>query len=198
MSQSRKRGVARVGRDGLAGASTKNCRATIISSSGEDYRIRNSCVNTYDGSRSAQILTMTVTDEVHFTVEGKRFASCSTAQVPVPIWNHVFGKVTAETPITSESYAQVMEARSREYDRLEYKPITLNSLECGDNCYLELTAGTEGAAPRKVLCTAKLCWDWRDAGRLPAALRNKGLCCCPCSWHDQGSRRHRLGAPTSR
>lgn len=82
--------------------------------------------------------------------------------------------ITADTPITSENYAKVMEARSREYDRLEYKPVNLNGFECGDNCYLELTEATEGSAPRKVLCTARLCADWQSAGRLPAMLRNTG------------------------
>lgn len=158
--------------DGLVGSSTRNCHATIVSQTGDDYRLRNSCENTYDGSRTDETFTMTVTDQVHFTVKGQRFASCSSAQVPTSIRNHVFPRVTADTPINSENYADVMEARSREYDRLEYKPVNLSGFECGDNCYLELTEGVEGAAPRKVLCTARLCADWRDAGRLPARLRN--------------------------
>lgn len=160
--------------DGLVGSSTRNCRATIVSRTGDDYRLRNTCENTHDGSRSDETFTMTVTDQVHFTVEGQRFASCSSAQVPASIRNHVFGRETADTPINSEDYAEVMEGRSREYDRLEYKPVNLAGFECGDNCYLELTEGVEGAAPRKVLCTARLCADWRDAGRLPARLRNTG------------------------
>lgn len=82
--------------------------------------------------------------------------------------------ITADTPVTSENYAQVMEARSREYEGLKYKPVTLNGFTAGDNIYLELTRGVEGAAPETVLCTARLCADWRDAGALPAGLRNKG------------------------
>lgn len=113
--------------DGLVGSSTRNCRAMILSRSGDDYRLRNSCENTYDGSRSDETFTMTVTDQVHFTIKGQRFASCSTAQVPSSIRNHVFPRATADTPVNSENYAQVMEARSREYERLEYKPVNLRS-----------------------------------------------------------------------
>ena len=172
---------------GLSGSSTRACRAEVLSHSGDTYRLRNSCENTYDGSRTDETLAITVTDQVHFTTEGVAFASCSTAQVPAALRRRLTGesgssasagqrslRVTADTPINSENYAQVMEARSREYDRLEYKPVALNSFECGDNCYLELTEGIEGAAPRKVLCTARQCADWHAAGRLPARLRNSG------------------------
>ena len=82
--------------------------------------------------------------------------------------------VTADTPVTSGNYARVMEARSREYDRLEYKPVTLNGFTSGDNAYLELTRAVEGSAPETILCTAAACADWRDAGALPATLRDKG------------------------
>lgn len=87
--------------------------------------------------------------------------------------NAAVGTVTADTPVNSENYAEVMAARSQEYERLEYKPVTLNSFQCGDNCYLELTGGVEGAAPEKVLCTASQCADWQASGSLPM-LRNKG------------------------
>jgi hypothetical protein len=160
--------------DGLVGSSTSNCSATVVSRSGDDYRLRNSCENTYNGSRSDETFTMSVTDQVHFTLNDQRFAPCSTAQVPAAIRNHVFGRVTADTPINSENYADVMEARSREYDRLEYKPVNLSGFECGDNCYLELTEAIEGAAPRKVLCTARLCANWQGEGRLPPPLKNTG------------------------
>ena len=172
---------------GLSGSSTRACRAEVLSRSGDTYRLRNSCQNTYDSSRTDETLTITITDQVHFTTEGAVFASCSTAQVPAALRRRLTGeggssaaaeqrqsRVTADTPINSENYAQVMGARSREYDRLEYKPVTLNGFECGDNCYLELTEGIEGAAPRTVLCTARQCADWQAAGRLPADLRNAG------------------------
>lgn len=67
---------------GLSGSATERCRAEVLSSSGDDYTIRNSCVNTYDGSRTPETLTLSVTDQVHFTVNGNNFQSCSTAQVP--------------------------------------------------------------------------------------------------------------------
>ena len=95
--------------------------------------------------------------------------------MPAALRERVTGRVTADTPIDPENHAQVMEARSREYDRLDYKPVTLNGFECGDNCYLELTDAMEGAAPRRVLCTARLCADWQSDGRLPVALRNRGV-----------------------
>ncbi len=68
--------------DGLLGSSTRNCRATVISQSGKDYRLRNSCENTYDGTRTDEDLLMTVTDQVHFSVKGQAFDPCSTAQLP--------------------------------------------------------------------------------------------------------------------
>lgn len=159
---------------GLSGSSTRACRARILSQDGNTYTLRNTCQNTYDGSRSDETFIMTVTDQVHFSVKGQSFASCSMAQVPASLRELVTGHVKADTPINSENYAEVMEARSREYDRLEYKPVNLNGFECGDNCYLELTEGIEGAAPRKVLCTAKLCANWQGEGRLPPRLRNTG------------------------
>ncbi len=82
--------------------------------------------------------------------------------------------ITADTPIDSENPTQVMEARSRGYDRLEYKPVTLDGFTSGDNAYVELTPRVEGAAPETLLCTARLCADWRDAGGLPKALRLAG------------------------
>lgn len=155
---------------GLSGSSTRACRAAILSLDDKTYTLRNSCQSTYDGSRSDETLAMTVTDQVHFSINGQSFSSCSMAQAPQPLRE----RVTGDTPINSENYAEVMEARSREYDRLEYKPVNLNSFECGDNCYLELTEGIEGAAPRKVLCTAKLCANWQGEGRLPPRLKNTG------------------------
>lgn len=158
---------------GLSGSSTKACRATIVSQNGATYTLRNSCQNTYDGSRSDETLGMTVIDQVHYTVKGRSFESCSMAQVPASLRERVTNRVTADTPINSENYAKVMEARSREYERLEYKPVTLNSFECGDNCYVELTEGIEGAAPRNLLCTARECANWQGEGRLPSRLKNK-------------------------
>lgn len=105
--------------------------------------------------------------------EQSRSDAVATTPPPDPSTpNAVGGVVSADTPINSENYSEVMAARSREYERLEYKPVTLNSFECGDNCYLELTERVEGAAPTKVLCTAGLCGDWQPEGHLPTALRN--------------------------
>ena len=67
---------------GLSGSATKDCRATVLSRDGEIYTLRNSCVNTYDGSRTPETLTIRVPDQVHFAVEGNRFRSCAMAEVP--------------------------------------------------------------------------------------------------------------------
>lgn len=96
------------------------------------------------------------------------------ASTPPMRWPVGEETITGDTPITSENYAKVMEARSREYEALEYKPVNLSSFECGDNCYLEITEAIEGAAERKVLCTARLCANWQADGRLPSNLRNTG------------------------
>ncbi|TPW27715.1 hypothetical protein [Pararhizobium mangrovi] len=77
---------------GLSGSSTRACRATILSQDGKTYTLRNSCENTYDGSRSDETIAMTVTDQVHFTVQGRSFASCSTAQVPAALRERLTGQ----------------------------------------------------------------------------------------------------------
>ena len=68
--------------DGLSGASTEDCEAEIISHEGRTYRMRNSCVNTYDGSRTPETLTMTVPDQAHFSVNGQAFKSCASGELP--------------------------------------------------------------------------------------------------------------------
>ena len=80
---------------------------------------------------------------------------------------------SADTPINSDNYAAVMEARWRAYDRLEYKPVTLSGFSCGDNCYVELTENMEGQAPVRLLCTARLCADWRDRGAPPRLAKGR-------------------------
>lgn len=84
-------------------------------------------------------------------------------------------EITADTPITSDNYAKAMEARSRDYARLEYKLVTLNGVTSGDNVYLDLTRRVEGAAQETVLCTAPACANWRDVGGLPKVLRGKAV-----------------------
>lgn len=77
--------------EGLSGSATESCRAEVLSRSGDSYTIRNSCVNTYDGSRTPETLTLRVPDQVHFTVNGNAFESCSTAQVPKFLRNRLQG-----------------------------------------------------------------------------------------------------------
>lgn len=67
---------------GLSGSATEDCHADIISRQGNTYQLSNSCVDTYNGERTPETLTMTVTDQVHFTVNGQSFESCSSTQVP--------------------------------------------------------------------------------------------------------------------
>lgn len=76
---------------GLSGSSTKACRATITAKRGDTYTLRNSCEDTYDGSRTDETLAMTVTDQVHFSVKGQAFESCSMAQVPQELRRRVTG-----------------------------------------------------------------------------------------------------------
>ncbi|RJY08839.1 hypothetical protein [Aurantiacibacter aquimixticola] len=77
--------------DGLSGSATRDCRGTIVSHDGNRYTIANSCENTYDGSRTTERLTMTVTDQVHFSIAGSEFESCSMAQVPDALQEMVTG-----------------------------------------------------------------------------------------------------------
>lgn len=76
---------------GLSGSSTRECRAKIVSRSGDTFTLRNSCENTYDGSRTDETLAMTVTDQVHFSLEEQSFESCSMAQVPEELRKRVTG-----------------------------------------------------------------------------------------------------------
>ena len=78
--------------EGLSGSTTRTCRAEVLSRSGNTYRLRNSCENTYDGSRTDETLAITVTDQVHFTTESVAFASCSTAQVPAALRRRLTGE----------------------------------------------------------------------------------------------------------
>ena len=70
---------------GLSGSATRDCRATVLSHDGGVYRVSNSCVNSYDGSRTAETLVIGVPDRVHFTVAGNRFGACPMAQVPAAL-----------------------------------------------------------------------------------------------------------------
>lgn len=76
---------------GLSGSNTQACRAQIMSRSGDTFTLRNSCENTYDGLRTDETLAMTVTDQVHFSVKGQSFESCSMAQVPEELSKRVTG-----------------------------------------------------------------------------------------------------------
>jgi hypothetical protein len=92
------------------------------------------------------------------------------AKAPAPVANSA---VTGDTPITKENYAQVMEARSREYEQAEWKKISLEGYSCGDNCYVEYSPHIEGGGDMTALCSAKICGDWERAGKLPAEFRGK-------------------------
>lgn len=71
--------------EGLSGSSTRKCRAEVVASDGDTYTLSNDCENIYDGSRTAEEITMTVVDQVHFRIGKQTFASCSTAQVPAAL-----------------------------------------------------------------------------------------------------------------
>jgi hypothetical protein len=97
----------------------------------------------------------------------------ASAQDLTPAANTPPAKVTADTPINSENYAEVMAARAREYESAEWKQITLTGFSCGDNCYVEFTPNVEGGGDETALCSAKICSNWADAGKLPATFKNK-------------------------
>ena len=70
---------------GLSGSATRACRSTIVKQEGDTYTIRNSCENTYDGSRTPNTVAVTIPDQVHFTLNGQQFESCPMAQVPAEL-----------------------------------------------------------------------------------------------------------------
>ena len=53
---------------GLSGSATKACRTTIVSRSGRSYKIANDCAATYDGKRSTENFTVTVSGSGRFTL----------------------------------------------------------------------------------------------------------------------------------
>ena len=69
---------------GIAGSVTRDCRADILSRSGETFEVSQSCVNTYDGSRTSERQTITVPAEDRFRLatpdgEAGMFELCSTS-----------------------------------------------------------------------------------------------------------------------
>ncbi len=58
------------------------------------------------------------------------------------------------------------------YDAARFKPIRLTGLTCGDNCYIDYIAQTDGAGDEQALCSAPECEAWINAGQLPKGFMN--------------------------
>ncbi len=155
---------------GLSGSSTRDCRAEIQSRDGDVFSVNESCVNTYDGKRTSEAQQIAVSGKTAFTLTAgsktTAFSYCPDAKAPAPA-------PSADTPIDSKHYAEVMAARSREYEAAEWKKITLTGYRCGDNCYVEFIPNVEGGGDETAMCSADICGGWERAGQLPSALKNK-------------------------
>ena len=67
---------------GLSGSATRDCRTSVTSRARMRFRVSNSCVNTYDGSRTAEAQTVTVPDSDSFRQNGQTFRRCPSSEVP--------------------------------------------------------------------------------------------------------------------
>ena len=76
--------------------------------------------------------------------------------------------------VTAENYAEQMSARSFAYDEMEFKPIGLAGVECGDNCYLLYNPKVEGGGDATALCSAPVCAEWFASRALPDDMRLRG------------------------
>jgi hypothetical protein len=80
----------------------------------------------------------------------------------VPVTKPASSGVAGDTPITKENY-----------DKAEWKKISLVGYSCGDNCYVEYTPQTESGGDMTALCSAEICGEWERAQKLPAAFKGK-------------------------
>ena len=67
--------------EGLRGSATESCRLEVTERQGDTYRVTQSCVNTYDRSRTSTDFTITVNDKTSFTIGGtspdQKFTRCT-------------------------------------------------------------------------------------------------------------------------
>lgn len=75
-------------------------------------------------------------------------------------------------PAGDDAIVASMEEDARAYDTARFKPVRLQGITCGDNCYVDYTAQREGAGDGQALCTAPECAAWFDAGTLPDGFRD--------------------------
>ena len=67
---------------GLSGSATRACRSTVTERSGTSYQLRNSCENTYDGSRTSEALTVNIPNPSRFKLGDAGYRLCPPAEVP--------------------------------------------------------------------------------------------------------------------
>ncbi len=67
---------------GLSGSSTRECRTTVRSQDGSRYEVDQSCENTYDGTRTSESQTITVSGDQHFVLGSARYGLCPSGQTP--------------------------------------------------------------------------------------------------------------------
>lgn len=70
---------------GISGSSTRDCRATISSLDGNRYEVDQSCENTYDGTRTSGLQSITVADDRHFVVDEAPFVRCADGTAPAEL-----------------------------------------------------------------------------------------------------------------
>ncbi len=130
---------------GISGSSTRVCHAEILSQDGAEFSVSQSCVNTYDGSRTSAPQELRIERSDSFTlVEGDeegRFRLCPAEELP----DYLRERVSNEPPLNDGGASSGEDgAPARENDR---KRPRQTAEEAGEpspgSCYEEL--GGEGA-----------------------------------------------------
>ena len=57
------------------------------------------------------------------------------------------------------------------FEEEPFRPVRILAFQSGDNAYVELSDDGEPSTRRTLLCTAPVCFDWRDEGSLPPVWR---------------------------
>ena len=68
--------------EGLSGSSTRNCRSSATKTGQIEWRVENSCENTYDGKRTTETFTIAISDPSRFGMKSQSFRRCPTGQAP--------------------------------------------------------------------------------------------------------------------
>lgn len=70
---------------GISGSSTRDCRATVRLHQGNRYEVDESCENTYDGTRTSEVQSLTIFNEQHFLFRTVSYRRCAAGAAPAEL-----------------------------------------------------------------------------------------------------------------